>query len=111
MLASYYCDLITKAKQEVNDNAEDIDYLFKLTMKHEANILKCLTFMILEHKELMSQNQEKMQFMQDSILNQNLNFKKSASNIADEYFVPLREDIIDNDNELESQMTLDVFGK
>ena len=49
--------------------------------------------------------------MQDSILNQNLNFKKSASNIADEYFVPLREDIIDNGNELESQMTLDVFGK
>ena len=54
MLASYYCDLITKAKQEVNDSVEDIDYLFKLTMKHEANILKCLTFMILEHKELMS---------------------------------------------------------
>ena len=54
MLATFYCDNLTKIKKEVSDDLKDIDELYNINEKYEKNILHCLDYLI----SLMPQNPE-----------------------------------------------------
>ncbi len=48
MLISYYCDILTTAKQDINDGHKSIDYLIGLYDTYSKNIIKSLEVLVKE---------------------------------------------------------------